>query len=502
MRPIVLCIMDGCGIRESSYGNAFLNAHKPNFDYLWKNYPHSLLQASGKEVGLPKGQMGNSEVGHMNIGAGRLVQQPLEFIQTAIDDGRFFENRELLKVIEHVRKNDSKLHIMGLISDGGVHSHIDHLFGLLELCRRNHIEKLYLHLFTDGRDVSPKSAEQYLNCVEKKLKEIGIGKIATISGRYYAMDRDHNYDRLKLAYDAIVNGTGLQYNSIQSYILDQYRQGITDEFFLPVVLDQNGRLEENDGIFVFNFRKDRLQELFTAITNPDFHEMDVKYFNHLEVVTMLPVVESVRARWAFDDVCLPNTLGAYLEKCGLSQLRIAETEKYAHVTFFFDGGKEVDYAKEKKVLVPSPKVATYDLKPDMSCVQLTDQLLEEFNTNVYDVVILNYANGDMVGHTGDYNASVWAVEAVDRQLGRVYEKVKELGGCLIVTADHGNCEEMMDENGNAITSHTTSKVPFIITNTGILLKDGKLGDIAPTILKLLDLDIPEDMTGNSLIEKM
>jgi len=500
MKPVVLCIMDGCGIRESSYGNAFLNANTPHFDDLWNRYPHSLLQASGRSVGLPQGQMGNSEVGHMNIGAGRLVYQPLELIHTSIEDGSFFQNTELLDVIQQVKSKNSKLHIMGLVSDGGVHSHIDHLMALLTMCEQNHVERVYLHLFTDGRDVPPTSAAVYLSQVENRLNELGIGKIATISGRYYAMDRDNNYDRLRLAYDAIVNGTGPRASSIQEFLNRNYQQGITDEFFIPTVLDENGTLEDNDGIFVFNFRKDRLRELFTAITNPEFHEMEVKRFQNLSVVTMLPVVHSVIAKHAFEDPRLTNILGEYISKCGLSQLRIAETEKYAHVTFFFDGGKEEDYPREKKVLIPSPKVATYDLQPKMSSVLLTDTLLKELDTEHYDLVVLNYANGDMVGHTGVYDAAVQAVEAVDVGLGRIYQKVKELDGILIVTADHGNCEEMLDESGNVLTAHTTNLVPFIVTQEGIDVENGKLGDIAPTILKLMGLEIPPEMTGNVLIK--
>jgi len=501
MKPIVLCIMDGCGLCDDDYGNAFLNAKKPNFDYLWKKYPHSMLKASGSSVGLPEGQMGNSEVGHMNIGAGRVVYQPLERIQASIKSGEFFQNEEILNVFHHTKEQHSKLHITGLISDGGVHSHIDHLLALLDFCKQEGVSNVYLHLFTDGRDVSPTSAYSYISRVEEKLQEIGFGHISTVGGRYYGMDRDNNYDRLKKAYDAIVYGVGPTALSISSFIQDSYQQGITDEFLVPTIFDSEGKLEENDGIITFNFRKDRLRELFTAFTNPDFHEMEVKHFQNIRVVTMFPVVESVRAPHAFDDANLQNILGEYVAKQGLSQLRIAETEKYAHVTFFFDGGKEVDYPREKKVLIPSPKVATYDLKPEMSAFELTDALLLELEQNVYDLVILNYANGDMVGHTGVYDAALKAVEAVDIGLGRIYQKVQELGGILIVTADHGNCEEMLDEKGNVVTSHTTNLVPFIITKENIKLSPGKLADIAPTMLDLLNLEIPVEMTGKSLIQK-
>ena len=499
MNSLVLCILDGVGMRDEIKGNAFKQANKPNFDYLWNNFPHTLLEASGPQVGLPKDQMGTSEVGHMNIGAGRIVYQPLELINKKIEDKTFFENENILEVINHTKNNNSKLHILGLISDGGIHSHINHLMAILDMCKQNNVEKLYLHLFTDGRDVSPYSSYSYISKVREKLKELGIGVIATIGGRYYGMDRDNNYDRLKKGYDAIVNSVGVKNISIKNYINDCYDSGITDEFLAPAVFDSKGNITDNDGLIVFNFRKDRLREILTAITNPNFNEMKVKRFNNLKVVTMLPVVNSVIAKSAFEDAKLDNILGEYLEKCGKSQLRIAETEKYAHVTFFFDGGKEIDYKNETKILIPSPKVATYDLKPEMSAYKITDKLLEIMHE--YDVIILNYANGDMVGHTGDFDATVKAVEVLDECLGKIYKKVEELNGTLIVTADHGNCDYMLDENDNVVTSHSTSLVPLIVNKKEIGLKNGKLGDIAPTMLDLLNLDIPKEMTGNSLIER-
>ena len=498
-KPIVLTILDGYGLREETHGNAVKLANNEIFNLLWDNYPHTELEASGQLVGLPKGQMGNSEVGHMNIGAGRIVYQPLELINKSIEDKDFFQNEELLKVISHVKENNSKLHLMGLISDGGVHSHIDHLIALLDMCKEQNVENLYLHLFTDGRDVLPQSAYTYIKRVEDKLKEIGIGSIATIGGRYYGMDRDNNYDRLKKAYDAIVNGTGETTLSIKEYIEDSYSKEIIDEFFVPAVFDNTGMLKENDGIIAFNFRKDRLREILTAITNPNFNDMEVTKFTNVKTVTMMPVVESVIAEHAFDDPKLTNILGEYIEKQGKSQLRIAETEKYAHVTFFFDGGKEVDYQNEKKILIPSPKVATYDLKPEMSVYEVTDELLKELGN--FDLVILNFANGDMVGHTGVLEAAIKAVESVDECLGKIYQKVQELGGTMIITADHGNCEEMLDENDNVLTAHTTNPVPFIVTNKNISLVPGKLGDIAPTILELMNIEKPAEMTGVSLIKK-
>ena len=498
-KPVILTILDGYGLREEEHGNAVKLANNKVFNMLWEKYPHTQLEASGQQVGLPKGQMGNSEVGHMNIGAGRIVYQPLELINKSIEDKDFFENEELLKVMNHTKKNNSKLHIMGLISDGGVHSHIDHLMAILDMCKDQKIEKVYLHLFTDGRDVLPKSAYTYISKVEEKLEQIGIGSIATIGGRYYGMDRDNNYDRLKVGYDAIVNGLGETSLSIKEYIEDSYSKEIIDEFFVPTVFDKNGRLEENDGLIVFNFRKDRLREILTAITNKNFNDMAVTKFNNVQTVTMMPVVESVIAEHAFDDPKLTNILGEYIEKQGKSQLRIAETEKYAHVTFFFDGGKEVDYKNEKKILIPSPKVATYDLKPEMSAYQVSDELLKELGN--YDLIILNFANGDMVGHTGVLEAAIKAVESVDVCLGKLYDKVKELDGVMIITADHGNCEEMLDEDNNVLTAHTTNPVPFIVTKENISLVPGKLGDIAPTILELMNIEKPVEMTGNSLIKK-
>lgn len=498
-KPVILTILDGVGLREEKKGNAFAEANTPNFDYLWNNYPHAKLEASGQLVGLPKGQMGNSEVGHMNIGAGRIVYQPLELINKSIEDKEFFQTEELLKVMNHVKGNNSKLHLIGLISDGGVHSHIDHLIALLDMCKEQNIKKLYLHLFTDGRDVLPQSAYTYIKQVEDKLQELGIGTIATIGGRYYGMDRDNNYDRLKKAYDAIVNGVGETTLTIKEYIEDSYSKEEYDEFFIPAVFDSTGMLTENDGIISFNFRKDRLREILTAITNPSFNAMEVTRFNNVKTVTMMPVVESVIAEHAFEDPKLVNILGEYIEKQGKSQLRIAETEKYAHVTFFFDGGKEIDYQNEKKILIPSPKVATYDLKAEMSAFEVTDALLEELGN--YDLVILNFANGDMVGHTGVLEAAIKAIESVDECIGKIYQKIQELGGTMIITADHGNCEEMLDENNNILTAHTTNPVPIIITNKNISLVSGKLADIAPTILELMNIEKPVEMTGDSLIKK-
>ena len=499
MKPILLCILDGVGIRDSEHGNAFMKANKPNFDYLWNKYPHSLLEASGELVGLPEGQMGNSEVGHMNIGAGRIVYQPLQFITEKIKTREFFENKEFLDVMNHAKENNSKLHIFGLLSDGGIHSHINHLFALIDMAKENNIKDLYLHMFLDGRDTLPNIAESFLDRLSEKIKEAGIGTIATISGRYYAMDRDNRWDRIKLAYDAITKGEGLEYDNYHDAIKDSYDKEVYDEFVVPVVLDKNGIVEENDGLILFNFRPDRGRELFSALTNSAFNGFERPFINNLKLVTMMPLSDEVIKTTAFNNQDLKNTLGDYLADNGKKQLRIAETEKYAHVTYFFDGGVEKELNNCDRVLIPSPKVATYDLKPEMSAREITDKLLPVMEN--YDVIILNFANGDMVGHTGVIPAAITAVECVDECLGRIYKKIEKIGGTLIVTADHGNCDWMLDDDNNVITSHSVYPVPFIINRENIKLKDGKLADIAPTILHLLDMKIPEEMNGINLIEE-
>ena len=495
----VLCIMDGVGIRDTEYGNAVKMAKKPNLDYLIKNYPHSKLEASGELVGLPAGQMGNSEVGHTNIGAGRIVYQPLQLITNQIKNGEFFQNKNLLETIKHVKDNHSNLHICGLLSDGGIHSHINHLFGLIDLCKKEGIRNVYYHVFLDGRDTLPNICLKYLDELSEKIKETSVGSIASISGRYYAMDRDNRWDRVKKAYDVMVTGTGIECNSYKDVIEKNYNEGIFDEFIVPTIIDKNGMIKDNDGLIAFNFRPDRLREIFKAITNPDFSDFEHKNLKNIKLTTMMPVSDEVICNNAFELQKLDNTLGEYLSKNHKTQLRIAETEKYAHVTYFFDGGVEKDLDGCKRILVNSPKVATYDLKPEMSAYEVTDKLIKELDNHL-DVVILNFANGDMVGHTGNLDAAIKAVETVDDCIGKIYKKVEEIGGTLIVTADHGNSEVMIDDNGNVITSHTTNKVPFIITDKRIKLEDGKLADIAPTMLYLLGLDIPKEMTGNVLIK--
>lgn len=498
-KPVILTILDGYGLREEEYGNAVKLANNPTFNELWEKYPHTQLIASGQEVGLPEGQMGNSEVGHMNIGAGRIVYQPLELINKSIEEKTFFDNEKILEVMNHVKENNSSLHILGLLSDGGVHSHINHLFALIDMCKKENIKNVYYHIFLDGRDTLPDLKEQFLNELNKKQEETNIGTISTISGRYYAMDRDNRWDRIKLAYDAIVNGKGEEYSNYQELVEHTNKENITDEFVVPAIISKEGTIKENDGLITFNFRPDRLRELFMALTNPNFNEFDHTEFKNIKLVTMMKVSDDVITKNAFKIEELNNTLGEYISNLGKSQLRIAETEKYAHVTYFFDDGLEKDLANCERILIPSPKVATYDLKPEMSADEVTERLLN--NIENYDLVILNFANGDMVGHTGVLESAIKAVETVDKNLKLIYDKVKELDGILIVTADHGNCEEMLDEQGNTLTAHTTNPVPFIITKEDIKLNPGKLGDIAPTILDLMNIEKPVEMTGKSLLVK-
>ena len=495
MKKVLLTILDGVGINNNVHGNALKAANTPNFDYLFSNYPNSKLEASGLAVGLPDGQMGNSEVGHMNIGAGRIFYQPLTMIDNKIKDKSFFSNEKILSLMEHVKKNNSKLHLFGLVSDGGVHSHINHLFALLDMCKMNNVDKFYIHICTDGRDVDPKSSYKYVKEIEDKIKELGIGVIASIGGRYYAMDRDNNYDRLKKAYDVIVNGDNYYSGNIKDYINENYEKGITDEFLIPASFSKDGKVEDGDSFICFNFRKDRIRELLTALTNKEFNNMDVIRFNNLKVLSMMPVVDSVKAPHIYDDANLKNILGEVISDNGLSQLRIAETEKFAHVTFFFDGGKEVDYKNENKILIPSPKVATYDLKPSMSAYKITDEVIN--NIGSYDLIVLNFANGDMVGHTGNFDATVKAVEVLDECIGKIYNRCKD-EYTMVITADHGNCDYMLDSHNNIITSHSKNLVPFIITDKKYRLKDGKLSDIAPTVLSIMNIDIPSDMTGEVL----
>ena len=497
MKKVLLTIMDGVGLRKSNHGNAFNQAKHPNLDYLMKNYPNSKLEASGELVGLPKGQMGNSEVGHMNIGAGRVVYQPLQLITKSIESGEILNNKNINEVINHTKDNDSKLHIMGLLSDGGIHSHIDHLMGIIDMCQKKGVKNLYFHLFLDGRDTLPHSSYSFIKKLEDKIKEINMGTIVTISGRYYAMDRDNNWDRVYKAYNAIVNGVGEEYSTVKKAIDSNYERNITDEFIVPAVFDKSGLLDKNDGIILFNFRPDRVRELFTSFTNPNFDSFKVKPLNNIKLVTMMPVADTVICTNAFDNQKLDNTLGEYLASKGVKQLRIAETEKYAHVTYFFDGGIEKDLKGCKRILIPSPKVATYDLKPEMSAYEITDELLKQIDN--FDFVVLNFANGDMVGHTGVLDKAIKAVEVVDECIGKLYKKCQELDMTMVIIADHGNCDFMLDDEDNIITSHSTSLVPFIVTDKKYAVKDGKLGDVAPSVLSIMGIPVPAEMTGEFLL---
>ena len=493
MKKVLLCVLDGVGLSKIKDGNALINANKPNIDYLMKEYPNKGINASGTFVGLPDGQMGNSEVGHLTIGAGRIIYQSLELINRAIKDESFYSNESFLNAIRHAKENNSKLHIMGLLSDGGVHSHINHIKALLKLCKKEDFSNVYFHIFTDGRDTFKESSISYIDDLNNEINELGIGKICTISGRYYAMDRDKRWDRLKKCYDVIVNNTGNKCDDYKKYITDSYEKGITDEFIEPVIIDDSGKIEEDDSIIWANFRPDRAIQILRSLVDPNFDEFDRKIFNNLYLTTMMYVSDDVKSDIAFKKEIIDNTLGIYLSKLGKKQLRIAETEKYAHVTYFFDGGRDLDLNLCDRVLIPSPKVATYDLKPEMSAREITSNLLEKMDNN-YDFIFLNFANGDMVGHTGNYDMTKKAIETIDEMIGKLYKKCMDDEYLFIITADHGNAEEMIDENGNVVTSHTTNLVPFIVTDKNLNIENvNKLSDIAPFVLNYMNLNLPDEM---------
>ena len=505
----MLMILDGFGDNPNKDGNAIKLANTPNIDKLMKKYPNTDIYTSGKYVGLPDGQMGNSEVGHTNIGAGRIVYQELTRITKSIEDGDFFSNQELISAIENCKKNNSKLHILGLVSDGGVHSHIRHLYGLLELAKRRDFEDVYVHCFLDGRDTPPASAEGYIIKLQEKMQEKGIGKIASISGRFYSMDRDKRWQRVQKCYDALVNGEGIKANSAVKAIEDSYQKEVFDEFVEPTVIcngeEPIAKIEENDSVIFFNFRPDRAREITRAIVDKDFNEFETKKMNVYFVCFTNYDETMPNVHIAFKKETLHNTFGEVVSKAGLTQLRIAETEKYAHVTFFFNGGEEKQYPGEDRILVPSPKVETYDQKPEMSAYEVTDKVVEALENDKYDAVILNFANTDMVGHTGSLEAAIKAVEAVDKCVGRIVKVIEEKKGNLIITADHGNAEQMIDyKTGEPHTAHTTNPVPIILItdNPNYKLKEnGKLADLAPTMLDLMGLEKPEEMTGESLLIK-
>ena len=505
----MLMILDGFGDNPNKDGNAIKLANTPNIDKLIKKYPNTDIYTSGKYVGLPDGQMGNSEVGHTNIGAGRIVYQELTRITKSIEDGDFFSNQELIAAIENCKKNNSKLHILGLVSDGGVHSHIRHLYGLLELAKRRDFEDVYVHCFLDGRDTPPASAEGYIIKLQEKMQEKGIGKIASISGRFYSMDRDKRWQRVQKCYDALVKGEGLKANSAVKAIEDSYQKEVFDEFVEPTVIcngeEPIAKIEENDSVIFFNFRPDRAREITRAIVDKEFNEFETKKMNVYFVCFTNYDETMPNVHIAFKKETLHNTFGEVVSKAGLTQLRIAETEKYAHVTFFFNGGEEKQYPGEDRILVPSPKVETYDQKPEMSAYEVTDKVVEALENDKYDAVILNFANTDMVGHTGSLEAAIKAVEAVDECVGRIVKVIEEKKGNLLITADHGNAEQMIDyKTGEPHTAHTTNPVPIILItdNPNYKLKEnGKLADLAPTMLDLMGLEKPEEMTGESLLIK-
>lgn len=505
----MLMILDGFGDNPNKDGNAIKLAITPNIDRLMKKYPNTDIYASGPYVGLPEGQMGNSEVGHTNIGAGRIVYQELTRITKSIEDGDFFSIPEFISAIDNCKKHNSKLHILGLVSDGGVHSHIRHLYGLLEMAKRRDFEDVYVHCFLDGRDTPPASAESYILKLQDKMKEKGIGKIATISGRFYAMDRDKRWQRIQKCYDAMVNGEGIKASSAIKAIEDSYQKEVFDEFVEPTVICNGenpvAKIEENDSVIFFNFRPDRAREITRAIVDKNFKEFETKPMD-LYYVCFTNYDETMpNVHIAFKKELLKNTFGEVVSDAGLTQLRIAETEKYAHVTFFFNGGEEKQYEGEDRILVPSPKVETYDLKPEMSAYEVTDKVVEALKADKYDVIILNFANTDMVGHTGSLPAAIKAVETVDECVGKIAEIIEEKKGNLIITADHGNADQMIDyKTGEPHTAHTTNPVPVILVTDDKSLKlksDGKLADLAPTMLELMGLKKPDEMTGESLLER-
>ena len=504
-RPTMLMILDGFGEREETKGNAIAAANKPHLDQIFTTYPHTTIKACGLNVGLPDGQMGNSEVGHLNIGAGRIVYQDLTLITKEIEDGSFFRNEALLKAMAHAKKNHSCLHLLGLLSDGGVHSHITHLFALIDMAKKEGVEKLCVHCFLDGRDVPPKCANTYIDQLCEHMEQVGLGTIGIVSGRYYAMDRDKRWERLVKAYDAMIGEEALHAKTGQDAVLEAYDRDETDEFVLPTIVDGALPVDDGDAMIMFNFRPDRAREITRAFVDKDFDGFErKKVIDDLCYICMTQYDATMpNVTLAYPPETPANTLGVYISSLGMKQLRIAETEKYAHVTFFFNGGVEEPNEGEDRILVPSPKVATYDLQPEMSAPQVTEKVLEAIATDKYDMIILNFANADMVGHTGVMEAAIKAIETLDACVPQIVDAVLAKDGQILLTADHGNADEMLDAEGNVMTAHSLSDVPLvhIAREPRPLDEGGKLCDLAPTLLDLMGLPIPEEMTGRSLIKE-
>lgn len=505
--PVALIILDGFGLRHEKFGNAVAQAKKPNFDRYWDTYPNATLTASGEAVGLPDGQMGNSEVGHLNIGAGRIVYQSLTRIHKSIREGEFFLEPKLLAAIAHVKQTGGKLHLMGLLSDGGVHSHYSHLFALLKLAKDQGLSQVFVHGFLDGRDVGPRTAVGYVEETEKQMRELGIGKFASISGRYYAMDRDRRWDRVELAYKVLVDGVGRTAETATEGILASYEEDVADEFVVPFVIEEDEKpvatIDTGDAVIFFNFRPDRAIQLSMALNTPGFDSFPLseKHPTNLKFVTFTHYSDDVVSDVVFEKENLSNTVGEVLANHHKTQLRIAETEKYPHVTFFMSGSREETFPGEKRILINSPKVATYDLQPEMSAYEVTDALLKEIADDNFDAIILNFANPDMVGHSGMLEPTIKAIEAVDTCLGKIVDAIIAKGGYAIITADHGNSDEVITMEGKPMTAHTTNPVPVIVTKKDVSLRsDGILADLAPTMLHLLGIETPPEMTGKTLIE--
>ncbi len=505
-KPVALIILDGFGLRQETHGNAVAQAKKPNYDRFWNTYPHTTLTACGEAVGLPEGQMGNSEVGHLNIGAGRIVYQDLTRITKSIRDKDFYENETLLSAVRHAKEMGKKLHLYGLLSNGGVHSHIDHLFALLELSKKEGLEQVYVHAFLDGRDVAPDSGVGFLEQLQAKIAEVGVGTLATVQGRYYAMDRDKRWDRVEKSYRAMVYGDGPTATDAIAAVKESYANGVFDEFFVPTVIvgadgKPNALVESEDAVIFFNFRPDRAIQLSNVFTNEDFRGFDrgPGVPKNLFFVCMTLFAETVGGLVAYKPKELDNTFGEVLVQQGKKQLRIAETEKYPHVTFFFSGGRDHVLDGETRILINSPKVATYDLKPEMSAYEVAEAAVKEIEADNHDAIILNFANVDMVGHSGMLEPTIKAVEATDDCLGKVVDAIIAKGGVAVIIADHGNGDMVIDDDGRPFTAHTTNPVPCIVTQAGHALREGGiLADVAPTLLKLMQLPQPKEMTGEAL----